>query len=538
MGYRDRQAHRSQKRNEQFGNAQSGTTRRASLPAPDTMDTNRTKLNLPPNHAVLLQDCAPTDSGLKIYERPQIEATLASTSGTEPYGFVAYYGSGSASAEFWVAAGNAIHRLTDAVATQGDQTASVEVSGVIRDYSYEEFNKTIIMVNGANDARKWNRASAWETWVASFSGTSSAGDMWGITKFKNRLFCWEKNDTKIWYGSVDQVEGTFNPFELGGQITGNLLITTTLSKDGGAGPDDYIIFISDQGDAAVYEGTDPADANNWSLVGTFKIGRPLSKHSFAQYGAQTVVLCQDDFYFLPGDLAGKRNATLAAEYREADINLGKINSVYYERDGLIIFSEGSVLSTKRGMAYSNIAMTSVEPFALRSDATAFYGTGTTAARPILGEFRGRVFSVVDPPSTATDQLLRVRDLFPPQVGGTRTVNAKIRTSPIQTQGRTNITLVNPKFGLQPYWSASTSSEMHLVYRTAVIYDEYHRPYHSADPALFVTATASTNSEGLWTPGFGTGDTAQIVIEVISASAADGDIILYGIDLIAEDTGGI
>jgi hypothetical protein len=498
------------------------------------MNSNINPLAIPPSHAPLLQDVVPVEDGLKLVALPKDTARLASSSANYPQGLISYYGSGSTSAEFWAVTDDTIYRITENISSAGNNFASVETTNT-GGCDWIEFNKTIIMVNGGSTPLKWNRASAWESWSASFSG---GANMWGINKFKQRLFTWEENNSKFWYSSVDQFLGTFQPFDLGGIISGKLQIVASLTKDGGAGPDDYIAFISDQGDVAVYAGADPGDANDWFLVGVYKIGRPLSKDSFVQYGSQTVVLCEDDFYFLPEDLNGKRNATLASDRRAQDINNSETNGVFLPKDGLIIFSEGSVLSTKNNFAYSTITLSSAPPHRLRQNAIQYFDIGgtITGRRPVVGEFQGKAFAFPDLGSDNTSTLLTVKELFP-RVGAVD-YKSKIRTAPIQTSGRTNISLVNPKFGMRPDWSASTSSEMHLVYKTAVVYDQYRRPYYSADPSLFVTATASLDTEGMWTPGFGTGDNAQIFIEIATASCKSGEIILYGIDLVAEDTGGL
>ena len=533
MGYRERRAHKQQQKQQSLGQSYT-PEQRVFLPAPTGTNNSQNKLELTPRDALLMTDCAAVDGGVKIYEAPKARCTISSTSAQPPNGFISYYASGSSSAEFWLVAGSAAHRITNFVDGDGTATASVDISGIpTGQYDYVEFNKTIIMVNGNQGNYKWNRASAWQVWSASFSGSASAGNIWGLNKFKSRVFAWERNDTKFWYSSVDQFLGTFNPFELGGIINGNLLCVTTLTRDGGAGPDDYIMFISDQGDVAVYAGTDPADANTWSLVGVYKIGKPLARGAHINYASQTVVLCEDDFYFLPQDFSNEKTPTTAASFRSPSLNNNDIKPVHYKKDGLLIFNEGTALSTKRNLSFSTVTLTSATAFDLRSDWSNFHGEA--ALRPVLGEFKGRVFVCPDSRASQNDSLLQVKELFTRNTGAT---NAQIRTAPIKLSGRTNISLVNPIFGLQPDYTATTSSEMRFVYKTAIVYDQYRRPFYSADPSLFVTSTASANSEGLWTPGFGTGNAAQVFIDVLSVSSSAGEVYLYGIDLTLGDTGGI
>ena len=65
------------------------------------------------------------------------------------------------------------------------------------------------------------------------------------------------------------------------------------SLDSGSGLDDVCIFVSDQGEIAVYQGTDPASASTWSLVGVYEIGKPLNKHASFGAGGDLAILTED-----------------------------------------------------------------------------------------------------------------------------------------------------------------------------------------------------------------------------------------------------
>jgi hypothetical protein len=79
--------------------------------------------------------------------------------------------------------------------------------------------------------------------------------------------------------------------------------------------------------------------------------------------------------------------------------------------------------------------------------------------------------------------------------------------------------------------------MGLIYKAGIEYDNYRNAYATASAEFLVTSSAATNSEGLWTPGYGTGDDGQLYIQALSATAP-AEIILYKINVIAEDTGGL
>jgi hypothetical protein len=63
--------------------------------------------------------------------------------------------------------------------------------------------------------------------------------------------------------------------------------------DSGTGLDDKCIFVTDQGEVAVYEGTDPSSANTWGLVGVYQVGIPLDKHAVFQVGGDLLIMTKE-----------------------------------------------------------------------------------------------------------------------------------------------------------------------------------------------------------------------------------------------------
>ena len=539
MGYRERRAHKSQQKQEALGQNYS-SEQRVSLPAPVSMNTKENAAFIPQNQAAVLENAIPQDGGLYIPRSPTKRAYASATSASPTLGLVTYNGCGSTSAEMWLLTNTQIFNVGDTVDANpalSSSSAQARPTFGSNPGQWVEFNKTIIYVDGGA-ALKWNRASAWENWSATASGDDIT-NMWGINKFKNRLFTWQDNATEFWYGSTDQVLGTFNSFDLSQVITGKLRMMTTMTRDGGAGPDDYAVFISDNGGVAVYQGNDPGDANNWSLVGSYKIGRPFSRQAHLQYGQQTVVLCEDDFYFMPDDLIGKKTSTIASDKRTLDREGSDIvNAVYWTEGGLLAFSEGSTFSTKKDLAYTTIAWSSIESaFSMRTkNLDANYINNFT--RPVLGIYKGKLFC--SPQHLITENAY-VSELDP-GAQATRDVSCKIRTAPINTSGRTNISLVNPVFKTRVPVTASANENYKLIYRTAVVYDDEMNRYATASANAWITSTASGNSDGLWTPAFGTGDAAQIVVEVLSVSASAAarvyDLFMTEIKFTIGDTGGL
>jgi hypothetical protein len=58
--------------------------------------------------------------------------------------------------------------------------------------------------------------------------------------------------------------------------------------DAGDGVDDKIVFVTTEGEAAVYEGADP-DADNWSLVGRYDLAPPMGKNAVMRAGGELLI---------------------------------------------------------------------------------------------------------------------------------------------------------------------------------------------------------------------------------------------------------
>jgi hypothetical protein len=96
---------------------------------------------------------------------------------------------------------------------------------------------------------------------------------------------------------INSVAGTVSTFALGSVFNfgGKLVAAGSLTRDGGSGSDDYIAFITSEGEVAVYQGTDPSDATKWSLVGVFKIARPIGKRCIVNVGPELIVITESGF---------------------------------------------------------------------------------------------------------------------------------------------------------------------------------------------------------------------------------------------------
>lgn len=152
----------------------------------------------------------------------------------------------------------------------------------------------LLCVNGEDTPFRYNGTN-WATLTITGSSGSITLDpknLIDIMVHKRRNFFIEKGSLRVWFLDVLAIQGAAKLLDLGSifQMGGALQCMGTWSLDGGQGQDDYAVFISDQGEVAIYQGTDPGNVDEWALVGVFSIGVPLGRRSVFKYGGDLNIL--------------------------------------------------------------------------------------------------------------------------------------------------------------------------------------------------------------------------------------------------------
>jgi hypothetical protein len=139
-----------------------------------------------------------------------------------------------------------------------------------------------------------------DTWTLVPAG-AGAGEINGVdprdlvfvTAHKARLWFVERDTASAWYLAPNAITGTVAEFDFGPQFKhgGHLVGLWSWSRDGGAGPDDYLVAVSSGGDVVVYRGTDPASASTWEIVGVFYVGAvPAGRRIATDNGGDLLIL--------------------------------------------------------------------------------------------------------------------------------------------------------------------------------------------------------------------------------------------------------
>lgn len=197
--------------------------------------------------------------------------------------------------KFFAASNNKIFNVT-----AGGTISSSDISGLTNNrWQYVNFGNVagnwLNMCNGADTPRIYDGA-AWANMSLTGSGLTITNLIQPMNH-ENRLWFVEKGKLWAWYLPVASISGTLTKFDLTGFASkgGYLMAIATWSRDSGSGPNDYIVFITSEGELIMYYGTDPNDATNWTLASIYRMGKPIGRRCFLRIGSELVLMTEDGF---------------------------------------------------------------------------------------------------------------------------------------------------------------------------------------------------------------------------------------------------
>lgn len=152
----------------------------------------------------------------------------------------------------------------------------------------------LIMVDGQDVPQSFDGAAVADLTITGVTGSANASALFQVLGFKGRLYFAAINQAGFYYLPVGNIQGAVSYFDLGqvAQHGGNLAAMCSLTRDGGDGPDDLMVFIMDTGEYIVYAGYDPSNIANWELVGRFFVAPPIGKKPIVKLGGDSILLTQ------------------------------------------------------------------------------------------------------------------------------------------------------------------------------------------------------------------------------------------------------
>lgn len=160
----------------------------------------------------------------------------------------------------------------------------------------------LIAANGHQPPIYYNGTAFTDATITGTAGviTLNPSTLIDVMAHKGRLFFVQENSLRVWYLAPTAIQGDANLLDLGPIFNkgGSILCQETWTVDGGAGADDLAIWVTTQGQVAVYQGIDPSNADDWSLVGVYDVGFPLSRRSLMKYGSDLALATSDGIILL------------------------------------------------------------------------------------------------------------------------------------------------------------------------------------------------------------------------------------------------
>lgn len=168
----------------------------------------------------------------------------------------------------------------------------------------------LMLVNGADTPWNYN-GTTWQQTPAITVATPTT--LIHINQFKQRIFFVEKDTLNAWYLPVNAIGGAAAKLDFSSltRLGGYLMAMGTWTIDGGVGIDDHAVWITSEGEVIIYKGTDPSSANTWSLVGIYRIGRPIGRRCMIKIGGDLIIVTVDGFVPLSKVLSAERNREAA-----------------------------------------------------------------------------------------------------------------------------------------------------------------------------------------------------------------------------------
>lgn len=149
----------------------------------------------------------------------------------------------------------------------------------------------LVACNGTDSIQMFDSTAWSQPTISGFTASNAIN----VNVFKGRLWFVEKGTLNAWYLNTGAIQGTAAKVDLSGFTTrgGTLMSMGTWTLDAGSGVDDYAVFVTDQGEVLVFQGTDPTQSSTWAMKGRWQLGSPLGRRCLKRLGGDLLLICVD-----------------------------------------------------------------------------------------------------------------------------------------------------------------------------------------------------------------------------------------------------
>ena len=149
----------------------------------------------------------------------------------------------------------------------------------------------LVACNGADHVSNYDGTSWTNPTITGVTDTT----LINVALFKLRLWFAQVNTLSLWYLPTQAIAGAATEFPIGAYARrgGYIMAIGSFSQDSGDGPDDYLVAVTSNGQAVVFEGIDPSNANTFGLNGVFDIGRPIGRRCVGRLNGDMTIVTSD-----------------------------------------------------------------------------------------------------------------------------------------------------------------------------------------------------------------------------------------------------
>jgi len=239
--------------------------------------------------AIILDNWIPDTTSMHLRSGFSTWATLATTA-TAVETLMQYAPPNTSNAKLFAATAD---KIWDVTLTGTASSTAQLVTGLTNgrwqhDHMVNVAGSFLVCVNGADQPRKFD-GSTFATCSVSASGLTRT-NLISVKNHMNRLWFLEENQPWAWYLGTSAVEGVLTQFLPPFRKGGKCMAIGSWTRDGGSGPDDYLVFVSSRGECIIYAGTDPSSASTMALVGVFNIPDVIGRRCLIPAGAELCIL--------------------------------------------------------------------------------------------------------------------------------------------------------------------------------------------------------------------------------------------------------
>ena len=270
-------------------------SRAGSIPAPiGGWDAYSSIAAMPIENAQILDNWIPR-AGYVEMRRGYVQQTSGVTA---PVLSLMAYRGGATGDKLFAATGGKFYDVT----TSGPLGSSVASGFTCDQWNTIAFSNSagawLIALNGQDTPQGYN-ASAWGA-LPTLSGSSGSITLTPSALFngfehQGRLYYLEKGTLHVWNPAAAAVGGACTLLDLSSIFSkgGRLVCGGNWSGQLGLVVADYAVFMTDQGQVAIYQGSDPTSASNFSLVNVYDLGPPLGPKALVKFGGDLAVVTSD-----------------------------------------------------------------------------------------------------------------------------------------------------------------------------------------------------------------------------------------------------